>query len=116
MVWGWGEAADEQMSYAALEAASRAVLDRLIRRSAELVLETAFVEDGIAEVDPARNPVVRAMLDGHRPLYWQARLGRQRGVAAGRREWDEAHPRGRQIVIAWRDVAGRRLVARDCCD
>lgn len=48
--------------------ASRAVLDRLIRRSAELVLETAFAEDGMDGIDPARDAVVRAALGGHSGL------------------------------------------------
>ena len=48
-------------------AASHAVLDKLVRRSAEAVLDAAFAEDGLS-VDPTRDEVVRAILDGHNGL------------------------------------------------
>ncbi|MEM7669873.1 MAG: hydantoinase/oxoprolinase family protein, partial [Pseudomonadota bacterium] len=44
------------------------VLDRLVRRSAELVLEGAAAEDGFKDRDLAQTLLARVALDGHRGL------------------------------------------------
>lgn len=44
------------------------VIDTLIRRSAELVLDAAFGEDGFEQAEPSRSFLAQAALDGHSHL------------------------------------------------
>ena len=41
---------------------SQRIVDTLVRRSAELLLDTAFAEEGLAVADPAKDPLVQAAL------------------------------------------------------
>ncbi len=44
------------------------IVDTLIRRSAELVLDAAFAEDGFEQAEPSRGFLAQAALDGHSRL------------------------------------------------
>jgi N-methylhydantoinase A/oxoprolinase/acetone carboxylase beta subunit len=47
------------------EPLARRIVDALVRRSAEVVLDAAFAEDGFDEVEPSRSFLARAALDRH---------------------------------------------------
>jgi N-methylhydantoinase A/oxoprolinase/acetone carboxylase beta subunit len=47
------------------EQLAQRIIDTLIRRSAELVLDAAFAEDGFEQAEPSRSFLAKAALDGH---------------------------------------------------
>jgi N-methylhydantoinase A/oxoprolinase/acetone carboxylase beta subunit len=50
------------------ESLCRRVVDTLTRRSAEVVLDAAFAEDGFEMTEPSRSAIAAAALDGHRGM------------------------------------------------